>query len=181
MAISQRRPLRGYLYVMAQIDQIEPPGAAKVLKGLAGELALTLRARAAAFMAEAADPKALDRDMRALALIARAAISVQGMQAAEDKADARALEAAGKRALARVHAQNRNPDEGDETDMNEPDPRLKDPKLMAEADKELARRLDAFALEIKTQTLPRQPAGRAAPRGARQLADAEPPVPTPAH
>jgi hypothetical protein len=170
-----------YLSVMPGKDDIEPPAAAQALKGLAARLADRVTACADTLTAEPIDRNAIDRTLRTLALIARAASAVHGLQAAEDRADARTTKARADRAAARVLALNPNPAVGDETDMNEQDPRLDDPKLMAEADKELERRLDALALEIKAQSLPRNPARPPAPCGARQLDDAKPPPSAPAH
>ena len=130
---------------MAREEDIDPPGAARVLKGLAADLAAAIRARADAFIAGSPDPREIDRDLRTVALIARAAIAVQVLQVAEDKADARALEAGAQRALFAVRALKPTPDEGDETDMNEPDPRLDDPEAMAEVSQEIGRRVDRLA------------------------------------
>jgi len=164
------------------IDPAPPPGdAAAILKGLAAELATALRLRADAFLKDKAETAGLERDLRVITLLARTGSAVQAMQAAEDKADARTLEAAAQRALAGVRALGPHRNEDEETDMNEPDPRLEDPKLMAEADKALARRLDAFALEIKAERLPARPAGQRSACRAGQLGDPKPPAPAPAH
>lgn len=187
---------------MTREDDIQPAGAARTLKGptlkgLADELAVEVRNTAAAFLAKAAHTRDvgasddariadIDKTMRTIAAIARAGAAVQRLQAAEDQAEARAVSRCAEQAKARVHALNRihhqpNHPEGDETDMHEPDPRLEDPKRMAAADKELVRRLDAFALEIKAESLPEKPARRPAPFRAGQLGDAEPQGPAPAH
>jgi hypothetical protein len=179
---------------MATKQDIEPVGAAKSLKGLAGKLTAVVNAHADAFIAQAkvgaeatapGSPDAdkapdIDKVMRAVALIARAALALHQLQAAEDKADDRALDRAAERARAAVRALHPINPEEDETDMNEPDPRLADPALMAEADRELERRLDAFALDIKAQSLRRNPAGRPSPSRAGQLDDPKPPAPAPA-
>ncbi len=128
-----------------------------MLKGLATDLAVAVRARTEVFLTEAADLKAIDGDLRTIALIARSAIAVQGLQAAEHKADARALQAAAKRAMARVNAQNPNPDEGDETDMNERDPRLDDPEAMAEVSEEIGRRVERLAQFLEQKRAAKTP------------------------
>jgi hypothetical protein len=170
---------------MARKDDIPPPpppeGAAAILKGLAADLAAAVRARAETFLAEPVDAAKIERDIRVITLLARAGNAVQAMQAAEDRADARAVEARAQRALASVRALNPHSDARDETDMNETDPRLEDPKLMAEADKELERRLDALALEIKAENLHSQPAGRRPPVRAGQLGASKSAAPAPAH
>ena len=98
---------------MARKEDIQASGAAKILSGLARDLAAAVRDRADAFLSEASDPKAIDRELRTINHIARAASSVQTLQAAEDKADARAQEAKAQRALARVRAQKTHQQRGE--------------------------------------------------------------------
>jgi hypothetical protein len=175
---------------MAEKDQ-DPPAAPAlradaVLSGRAGRLAAKWAVLADVFEAATDkkdfDPRDADKALRTLALLGRAAVSLHQMQAAEDKAADRVLDRVARRAHAAVYARNPiNPDEGDETEMHEPDPRLGDPKAMAEVDQTICDRLDEIALEIKAEGLSRRPARSAAHSSVRQLVPPEPPGAAPAH
>jgi hypothetical protein len=117
---------------MAREDDIDPAGAVPVLKGLAQALAQTVRRRAEACIAKAADADSIDQAMRTVTLIARAATTIHALQAAEDKAAARALDAKVGRMAAAMRARTPTPDEGDETDMHERDARLDTAEGVAE-------------------------------------------------
>jgi hypothetical protein len=133
---------------MAREDEINPAGAAP-LKGLSQALAAMLRQRADDFIAKDEGP--IDQTMRATAAIARAALAVHALQAAEDKAAARALDAKARRVAAAVRAGAPTFDEGDETDMNEPDPRLGTAEGVAEIYEDARRGVERVFrhLEIK--------------------------------
>jgi hypothetical protein len=117
---------------MAKEDDIDLAGAAPVLKGLAQALARVVRQRADRFIAGAAEAEAIEQTMRTVAAIARAASTVQALQAAEDKAAARALDAKVQRMTATLRAAPPTLDEGDETDMHERDARLDTPEGVVE-------------------------------------------------
>jgi hypothetical protein len=128
---------------MARKDDIDPAapaapaGAARALRGLANRLAAVVNHHADRFIDEAL-PAApgpapdLHKTLRTVALIARAAVSLHQLQAAEDKAEDRALDRQGERAKAAVRTLTPINPEGDETDMNDRDPRLDTPEGVAE-------------------------------------------------
>jgi len=175
---------------MARKDDIEtpaPPGdAAAILKGLAGELAEAVRVRAAAFLSEATSHQTVDREMRSLALIARAAIAAHALQAAEEKVEERAFEARAKRRDAVFRAGRPGPETDsktdEETDMNERDPRLDTPEGVAEVYEGARKGVDRLLRELEVKHADRNAVDGAGGVGAGfKLAAELAPAPAPAH
>jgi hypothetical protein len=177
---------------MAREDDIDSRSAASALKGLAQKLAAVTNRCADAFIDkadQAADPgEAVEQTMRAVAAIARAALAVHALQAAEDKADERATAARAARAAAAVRTAGRawppTLDEGDETDMNDKDPRLDTAEGVAEIRRDAGRGLECFLHRLETKRAQRRDDGGSdgagVPGVGDELAVESPPVPTPA-
>jgi len=153
---------------MARKDDIETAplsGAARTLRGLADQLAGYVRAQVEAFIDKDRGPEDLDKTMRTVALIARAALGVHQMQAAEDKAADRALEARAERAYANQRAGRSHPDEDEETDMNERDPRLDSADGVAEIYEEARQCVAGVFERLELKRADQPAAGRSGPGG----------------
>ena len=149
---------------------------------MAGALAAKLKATSDAFLATPADAGDVQKTAQNITSLARASIALHQMQAQENKAAEQAEAGVEERQVAKTRARvhrHFHPDEDDDTDMNEHDPRLDDSEAMAAARAELGRRLDAIALEIKAAGAPRRSVRRDVPGAAEKLVRPEPAEPTP--
>jgi len=172
-------------------DQTPPPPAAPaappipradaVLKGLAGLMAEALRKKIEAELKKGDETDALETARR-MAVLARAAVAVQQMQAAEDRAVQRAEDRAAHRAAALARAKFHHPeDEGDDTDMHERDPRLDTPEGVAEIHQAAERGLDRLLRSLEAKRARGRDDGGRSPGLRDQLAEPEPDRPAAAH
>jgi hypothetical protein len=114
-------------------------------------MAEMLRKKIEAELDKADETDALETARR-MAVLARAAVAIQQMQAAEDRAVQRAEDRAAHRAAALARAKfHTATDEGDDTDMHERDPRLETPEGVAEIYEAAERGLDRLIRSLDTK------------------------------